>query len=43
MLLLGSRSICRIHQRLRITPAMEAKITDHVWDIEELLDKVMPT
>ena len=25
---------------LRVTPAMEAGITDHVWTIEEILDKV---
>lgn len=32
----------RIHQTLRVTPAMEAGIADHVWTIEEiigLLDK----
>jgi len=28
----------RIHQTLRVTPAMEAKITDHVWAIENVLD-----
>jgi transposase-like protein/IS1 family transposase len=27
----------RIHQTLRITPAMEAGITNHVWDLKELL------
>jgi hypothetical protein len=27
----------RIHQTLRITPAMEAGITDHVWLIEEVV------
>jgi IS1 family transposase/transposase-like protein len=27
----------RIHQTLRITPAMAAGISDHVWDLEELL------
>ena len=30
-------NFCRIHQSLRITPAMEAGITDHVWDLNELL------
>jgi hypothetical protein len=25
------------HQALRVTPAMEARITDHVWTLEELL------
>ncbi len=29
-------NFCRVHQTLRVTPAMEAGITDHVWDIEEL-------
>lgn len=28
---------CRIHQTLRVTPAMEAGIADHVWSIEELV------
>jgi IS1 family transposase len=27
----------RIHQTLRVTPAMEAGITDHVWSFEELV------
>jgi hypothetical protein len=30
-------NFCRIHRRLRVTPAMEAGITDHAWKIEELL------
>ena len=29
--------LCRVHQTLRVTPAMEAGITDHVWGLEELL------
>lgn len=28
----------RIHQTLRVTPAMEAGIADHVWSIEEIID-----
>jgi len=28
---------CRIHQTLRVTPAMAAGISDHVWSIEELV------
>jgi hypothetical protein len=31
-------NFCRIHQTLRVTPAMEAGITDHVWTIEEVVD-----
>ena len=30
-------NFCRIHQTLRVTPAMEAGIADHVWTIEELV------
>jgi len=30
-------NFCRIHQTLRVTPAMEARLTDHVWEIGELL------
>lgn len=26
----------RVHQTLRVTPAMEAKVTDHVWTLEEI-------
>jgi IS1 family transposase len=29
-------NFCRIHQTLRVTPAMEARLTDHVWAIEEI-------
>lgn len=29
------RNFCRIHGSLRVTPAMEAGITDHVWTMEE--------
>jgi hypothetical protein len=28
---------CRVRETLRVTPAMEAGITDHVWEIEEIL------
>jgi IS1 family transposase len=30
-------NFCRVHKTLRVTPAMEAGIADHVWTIEELL------
>jgi hypothetical protein len=26
----------RIHKSLRVTPAMEAAISDHVWTLEEI-------
>lgn len=30
-------NFCRIHETLRVTPAMEAGITDHVWSVAELV------
>jgi transposase-like protein len=27
----------RVHHSLRVTPAMEAHVTDHIWNIEEML------
>lgn len=29
-------NFCRIHKSLRVTPAMEAGISNHVWSIEEI-------
>jgi hypothetical protein len=26
-----------VHQTLRVTPAMEAGVSDHVWSIEEIV------
>ncbi len=30
-------NFCRVHQTLRVTPAMETGLTDHVWTLEELV------
>ncbi len=30
-------NFCRVHQTLKVTPAMEAGVTDHIWDFRELL------
>ena len=30
-------NFCRVHQTLRVTLAMEAGLTDHVWSLEELV------
>jgi transposase-like protein/IS1 family transposase len=30
-------NFCRVHQSLRVTPAMEAGLTNHVWQLAELL------
>ena len=29
-------NFCRVHKTLRVTPAMEAGIADHVWGVEEI-------
>ena len=29
-------NFARIHQTLRVTPAMQAGITDHVWELDEI-------
>ena len=29
-------NFCRVHQTLKVTPAMEARITDHVWSLEDI-------
>lgn len=33
-------NFARIHQALRVTPAMEAGIADHVWSLEEMVDLI---
>jgi IS1 family transposase len=30
-------NFCRIHQTLRVTPAMAAGVSDHVWDLREIV------
>jgi len=30
-------NFCRIHQTLRVTPAMEAGVADHVWSLDEVI------
>ena len=30
-------NFCRIHRTLKVTPAIEAGVTDHVWSLDELL------
>ena len=33
---------CRVHSTLRVTPAMESGLTDHVWSLEELVGLAQP-
>jgi len=30
-------NFCRVHQTLRVTPAMESGLSDHVWSVDELI------
>ena len=30
-------NVGRVHQTLRVTPAMEAGVSNHVWSIEEIV------
>ena len=34
-------NLCRVHEALRITPAMQLGITDHIWTIGELVDAAL--
>jgi hypothetical protein len=31
-------NFCRIHQTLRVTPAMAAGVSDRLWEISDVLD-----
>jgi len=35
-------NFCRVHQTLRVTPAMETHLGDHIWTIEELVNLRSP-
>jgi hypothetical protein len=30
-------NFCRIHTTLRVTPAMEAGVSKHVWEVSEII------
>ena len=34
-------NFCRVHETLRVTPAMQLGVTDHVWSIGELFDAAL--
>jgi hypothetical protein len=36
-----AKSLCRVHETIKVTPAMEAGITDHPWSLKELLEMAM--
>jgi IS1 family transposase len=34
-------NFCRVHETLRVTPAMQLGVTDHIWTIGELVDAAL--
>lgn len=34
-------NFCRVHETLRVSPAMEAGLADHVWEIDELVARAL--
>jgi IS1 family transposase len=40
-LYVGHYNFCRVHETLRVTPAMQLGVTDHVWTIGELVDAAL--
>jgi transposase-like protein/IS1 family transposase len=38
MLSFAFYNFCRVHKTLRVTPAMQAGIADHIWSVRELLE-----
>ena len=34
----GNSILCRVHEALRITPAMALGVTDHIWTVAELIE-----
>lgn len=37
-LFIAHYNLCRVHEALRVTPAMQLGVTDHVWTIAELIE-----
>lgn len=34
-------NLCRVHETIRVTPAMALGLTDHPWSIAQLIDAVL--
>ena len=32
-------NFCRVHETIRVTPAMALGVTDHIWTIGELIER----
>ncbi len=33
-------NFCRIHQTLRMTPAMAAGVSDHIWECQDIVNLI---
>ena len=42
-LLIAHYNFCRVHESLCVTPAMEFGLTNHIWDIAELMQTAEAT
>jgi IS1 family transposase len=40
-LYVGHYNFCRVHETLRVTPAMQLGVTEHIWTIGELVDAAL--
>ncbi len=36
-------NLCRVHETLRVTPAMQVGVTDHIWTLGELVEAATST
>jgi hypothetical protein len=34
-------NLCRVHEALRVTPAMQLGVTDHIWTISKLVNAAL--
>jgi len=34
-------NFCRVHEALRITPAMQLGVTDHIWTVRQMVDAAL--
>ena len=40
-LYVGHYNFCRVHETLRVTPAMQLGVTAHIWTIGDLVDAAL--
>lgn len=40
-LFIAHYNLCRVHEALRVTPAMQLGVTDHIWTVSELVEAAL--